>query len=214
MAFVTVAIIGASVAGAAGLTKLGMSLAGRKDRIQEQKDAKKAMKKRMSEYENLDTSNLSANVRNQFANMENTYEDMTVNHQEAEFTRQQQFQNQANILQQLRGAAGASGIAGLAQALANQGALDAQKAAVSIGKQEASIQEKKLGEESKLQGLEREGDLISRQAEASKLGSLMAMDAQEVAAQRLAQQQAKERMAQAFSSASSGIIDLAAAASV
>ena len=158
-------------------------------------------------FKNLDTSN-------PYLNMQNVYEDMTVNQQEAEFTRQQQFQNQANILQQLRGAAGASGIAGLAQALANQGALDAQKAAVSIGKQEASIQEKKLGEESKLQGLEREGDLISRQAEASKLGSLMAMDAQEVAAQRLAQQQAKERMAQAFSSASSGIIDLAAAASV
>ena len=158
-------------------------------------------------FKNLDTSN-------PYLNMQNVYEDMTVNQQEAEFTRQQQFQNQANILQQLRGAAGASGIAGLAQALANQGALDAQKAAVSIGKQEASIQEKKLGEESNLQGLEREGDLISRQAEASKLGSLMAMDAQEVAAQQLAQQQAKERMAQAFSSASSGIIDLAAAASV
>ena len=158
-------------------------------------------------FKNLDTSN-------PYLNMQNVYEDMTVNQQEAEFTRQQQFQNQANILQQLRGAAGASGIAGLAQALANQGALDAQKAAVSIGKQEASIQEKKLGEESKLQGLEREGDLISRQAEASKLGSLMAMDAQEVAAQRLAQQQAKERMAQAFGGIGSGIIDLAAAASV
>ncbi len=158
-------------------------------------------------FKNLDTSN-------PYLNMQNVYEDMTVNQQEAEFTRQQQFQNQANILQQLRGAAGTSGIAGLAQALANQGALDAQKAAVSIGKQEASIQEKKLGEESKLQGLEREGDLISRQAEASKLGSLMAMDAQEVAAQRLAQQQAKERMAQAFGGMGSDIVDLAAAASV
>tara|TARA_R100000988_G_C3979224_1_gene155957 strand:- start:109 stop:732 length:624 start_codon:yes stop_codon:yes gene_type:complete len=158
-------------------------------------------------FKNLDTSN-------PYLNMQNVYEDMTVNQQEAEFTRQQQFQNQANILQQLRGAAGTSGIAGLAQALANQGALDAQKAAVSIGKQEASIQEKKLGEESKLQGLEREGDLISRQAEASKLGSLMAMDAQEVAAQRLAQQQAKERMAQAFGGIGSGIIDLAAASEV
>ena len=39
MAFVTVAIIGASVAGAAGITKLGMSLAGRKKRIQEQNAA-------------------------------------------------------------------------------------------------------------------------------------------------------------------------------
>ena len=158
-------------------------------------------------FKNLDTSN-------PYLNMQNVYEDMTVNQQEAEFTRQQQFQNQANILQQLRGAAGTSGIAGLAQALANQGAVAAQKAAVSIGKQEASIQEKKLSEESRLQGLEREGDLISGQAEASKLGSLMAMDAQEVTAQRLAQQQAKERMAQAFGGIGSGIIDLAAASEV
>ena len=65
MAFVTVAIIGASVAGAAGLTKLGMSLAGRKDRIAEQKAAKEEMDKRMQEYENLDTSNLYADVQNQ-----------------------------------------------------------------------------------------------------------------------------------------------------
>ena len=42
-------------------------------------------------FKNLDTSN-------PYLNMQNVYEDMTVNQQEAEFTRQQQFQNQANIL--------------------------------------------------------------------------------------------------------------------
>ena len=39
MSFITVAIIGASVAGAGGLAKLGMSIAGRGKRIEEQKIA-------------------------------------------------------------------------------------------------------------------------------------------------------------------------------
>ena len=202
MAFVTVAIIGASVAGAAGLTKLGMSLAGRKDRIQEQKDAKKAMKKRMSEYENLDTSNLSANVRNQFANMENTYEDMTVNQQQAEFMAQQGMQQRANIMQNLRGAAGGSGIAGLAQAMANQGQLAAQRASASIGLQEAKIQQLQAGEASKLQTLERKGEQYaqaqrlagaerSRGLEYSKTGTLLGMSQQRVGAANQARAQAR-----------------------
>ena len=202
MAFVTVAIIGASVAGAAGLTKLGMSLAGRKGRIQEQKDAKDAMKKRMSEYENLDTSNLSANVRNQFANMENTYEDMTVNQQQAEFMAQQGMQQRANIMQNLRGAAGGSGIAGLAQAMANQGQLAAQRASASIGLQEAKIQQLQAGEASKLQTLERKGEQYaqaqrlagaerSRGLEYSKTGTLLGMSQQRVGAANQARAQAR-----------------------
>ena len=40
MSFTVVAIVGASVAAAGGLAKLGMSLAGRRGRINEQKAAK------------------------------------------------------------------------------------------------------------------------------------------------------------------------------
>ena len=43
MAFIAVAIIGGSVALAAGGAKLGMALSGRKKRIQEQEDAKEQM---------------------------------------------------------------------------------------------------------------------------------------------------------------------------
>ena len=114
MSFITVAVIGGSLAAAGGAAKLGMSLAGRKDRIQEQEAAKEEMNKRMQEYENLDTSNLYADVQNQYTNMENTYEDLTVNQQQAQFEAQQGAQQRANIMQQLSGAAGGSGIAGLA----------------------------------------------------------------------------------------------------
>ena len=87
-------------------------------------------------------------------------------------------------MQQMRGAAGGSGIAALAQTLAGQGALDAQKAAAGIGKQEQAIQQAKAEEAGRIQGLEREGEMISRQAQADKTTSLMAMSADELAAQR------------------------------
>ena len=44
------------------------------------------------------------------------------------------------MMQNLRGAAGSSGIAGLAQALANQGALQTQQISASIGQQESANQ--------------------------------------------------------------------------
>ena len=141
MSFITVAIIGGGLALAAGGTKLAMSLAGRKQRIEEQKQARIEMDKYKSQYENLDTSNLAADVRNQYTNMENTYEDLTVNQQQAEFERQTMQQSQANILQSLQGAAGGSGIGALAQAMANQGQLSAQRNSARIGMQESKIQQ-------------------------------------------------------------------------
>lgn len=137
-------------------------------------------------FKGLDTSN-------PYLNLENAYEDLTINSQEAEFQKQQQMQQQANIMQGMRGAAGGSGIAALAQTLASQGALNAQKASASIGAQEAANQEKAAAEQGRLAGLEREGELISRQAEMGKVESLMAMSADELATQREAQRLAEQQ---------------------
>ena len=76
-------------------------------------------------------------LENKFEGMENAMEDLTVNTQQAEFEAQQNQQMQANIMSSMAGAAGGSGIAALAQSMANQGALQAQKASASIGAQEA-----------------------------------------------------------------------------
>ena len=177
------AIVGAVAIGAAALKATGGIAKGVAGIIQtkraakEQKKAQEELDKNKALYASLDTSN-------PYMNMENTMEDLTVNQKEAEFMKQQQEQQRANILEQMRGAAGGSGIAALAQSLANQGSLDAQKAAVSIGKQEAANQLAEAKEASRLQGLEREGELISRQAEFGKVSSLMGMSADEVAAAR------------------------------
>ena len=78
--------------------------------------------------------------KNPFENMENTFEDLTVNQQQAQFQSQQGNQQRANAMQQLKGAAGGSGIAGLAQAMANQGQLQTQRISASIGMQESQNQ--------------------------------------------------------------------------
>ena len=123
------------------------------------KDAKNAyagLENKMSGLENVyeDQENVYADMENKmkgqknafegmenkFEGMENAFEDLTVNTQQAEFEAQQNQQMQANIMSQMAGAAGGSGIAALAQSMANQGALQSQKAAASIGAQEAANQ--------------------------------------------------------------------------
>jgi len=156
----------------------------------------------MTEYENLDTSNLNAGVRNQFTNMENAYEDITVNQQQAQFQAQQGAQQRANIMSNLSGAAGGSGIAALAQTMANQGQLATQQISASIGAQEARNQGLMAGEASRLQTAERQGEVYadaqrragaetSRGLEYSKTGTLLGMSQQRVGAANQARAQAK-----------------------
>ena len=85
-------------------------------------------------------------------------EDLTVNQQEADFQAQQFAQSQANIMEGLKGSAGSSGIAALAQSLAKQGSLAAQKSAASIGKQEAANQAMAAKEAGRLQSQEAKGE--------------------------------------------------------
>jgi hypothetical protein len=144
--------------------------------------AKKAAAKAQTELDKQKKAFEALDTSNPYLNMENTKEDLTVNTQEAEFAKQQSMQSQANIMQQFKSAAGGSGIAALAQTMANQGATDAQKASVSIGKQEQDNQKQQAAEASRIQGLEREGEIMSRSAEQGKIESLMGMSADEVAA--------------------------------
>ncbi len=161
--------------------------------------ARVQMDKQRAKFEQLDTSN-------PYLNMENTLEDMTVNQQQADFEKQQAMQSQANIMGQMRGAAGSSGIAALAQTLANQGALSAQEASKSIGEQETANQQAILEEESRLQGLEREGEVMSRDMEAQKTQSLLALSAGDVSSAQALQQQGMDAMSAGIQQAGSGLV--------
>jgi hypothetical protein len=160
--------VAAAVTAGVGLAKLGVSLSGRKKRIEEQKKAKAEMEQKKKAYEALDTSNV-------YKNMENKMEDLTINQKGMQLQTQQGQQQRANIMQQMKGAAGASGIAALAQQMANQGQLAAQKAGAMIGDQEAQNQAKAAAEASKLQTLERQGEQTAQQREIDKQGTLLGM---------------------------------------
>ena len=121
-------------------------------------------------------------------------EDLTVNQRQYELESQQFAQSQSNILSGLGEAAGSSGVAAVAQALAGQGQLAAQQSASSIGTQERENQMKERSMAANLQGMEREGEIWSRNAERDKQSTLLGMSQQEVASYReeaAAAQQAK-----------------------
>lgn len=107
----------------------------------------------------------SYEYKNPYEGMENVYEDMRVNTQAAEFQREQLAQQQADVLQGLRGAAGGSGVAALAQSMARAGAVQAQKISADISRQETAREQAQLAEQSRIQGLQMYGDQLVDQQE-------------------------------------------------
>ena len=139
----------------------------------------------------------SMKFTNPYANMENVYEDLTVNQQQAQFQAQQGSQQRANIMQNMRGAAGSSGIAGLAQALANQGALQTQKISAPIGMQESRNQIAAAKGANAVQIAERGGDKFVQEAEASRQATLLGMQFGATSGANLASARAQANQMQA-----------------
>ena len=105
-----------------------------------QKEQQALLEAQKQKYREFEFTNPYKDMVNPFADMENTMEDLTVNQKSARFQMEQGAQQRSNIMSQLRGAAGSSGIAGLAQSLAGQGTLQARQVSADIGKQESSNQ--------------------------------------------------------------------------
>lgn len=113
------------------------------DAEKEEVKAKQEFESQLQAYKDTDIVNPYANVSNTFRDIQSTAGLLSVNTQQAEFEQQQATANQAQMLNQLRGAAGSSGVASLAQAMANQQALNTQRIAASIGAQESSISQQR-----------------------------------------------------------------------
>jgi len=199
MSFAAVAVVTGAISAVGGLAKTIDGTVRARNAKRAAEDAQAELDKRKNQFENLDTSN-------PYLNLENTMEDLTVNQQAAEFQKQQQMQSQANIMQQMRGAAGGSGIAALAQSMANQASLDAQASSADIAKQEAANQLAKAEEASRIQDLEREGELISRQAQMGKIETLMGMSVQELNAAREARAAAQQQIVEGVGDMATGAV--------
>ena len=131
---------------------------------EEQVFQRELLEKQKGEYRKFEFQNPYANMQNQFAGMENRYagmenvfEDATVDMQAANFQAQQGQQQRANIMSQLKGTAGSSGIAGLAQAMSQQGQLQSQQIAAGISQQERQNQMMAGQAAMSLQQMERQG---------------------------------------------------------
>ena len=152
-------MVGVAVVGA--VSSIVSSSADRKQRKAEQERANREMAKQKQALAGLDMSN-------PYANMQNTYEDLTINQQQADYQTQQNQINQANTMQALQGAAGGSGIGALAQSLYNQGSLASQKTGAMIGQQESANQRMKAQQAATNQSQEAQGKQwsINKQQEA------------------------------------------------
>lgn len=170
-----------------GVANVVGGLIGGGARRREQRRAKKEMEAMKTQYMGLDTSNL-------YANMENTAEDLTVNTQAADFAAQQNQMSQANIMSNMSGAAGGSGIAALAQAMSNQASQQNQSASASIAQQESSNQAAAAQQAASNQSMERQGAGMARQLQYEKTGTLLGMSQQRVAAANQAREAAKQQV--------------------
>ena len=94
-----------------GAVAFGTSFIDNAERKRKIAESQAAYDRSLDAYFNQDTSNLMLGVQN-------TAEDLTVNTQAADFAAAQQRQGMSDILGQTRAAAGGSGIASLAKALA------------------------------------------------------------------------------------------------
>ena len=196
--------ISGAAAGLSALTGIVGGIVGSRGRKREQRAAKAEMAANKAAYQNLDTSN-------PYANVQNVYEDLTVNTQAADFAAQQQQQGLANTMGSMSGAAGGSGIAALAQAMAGQQSANMQQASASIAQQEQSNQQLAMQGADQAQQMRLQGEVMSRQMEADKIGTLTSMSQSRLADANAAREQAKSTMIGGVSQAAGSMAALGVA---
>ena len=148
---------------------------------------------------NRDTSNL-------YANQENVYEDLTVNTQQADFAAEQQQQALANTMGNMQGAAGGSGIAALAQTMANQQSKNLAAASISIGQQEQQNQMAERGMAAQLNQQEIAGEYQSREDKEEKMREQFGMAQQRLGAAKAAKQAATQSIVGGVTQMASSVI--------
>lgn len=140
---------------------------GEGDRLQREVDTQQQnFESQVQAIEDFQFKNAFAGMGNPYANQTNMMGLLGVNSQQAQFEAQQQTANQAQMLNQLRGAAGSSGVASLAQAMANQQAINTQRSAASIGAQEAQNSRMRAQEASRIQQSIAQGQMQVQMARA------------------------------------------------
>jgi hypothetical protein len=166
-----------------GLTGIASGIIGSRGRKKEQRAAQKEFNQNKMNFQMADTSNV-------YDGMQNTMEDLTVNQQAAQFQAENEQQGLQNIMSNMSGAAGGSGIAGMVQAMANQQTKNLRSSSADIGRQEQSNQMAERQQAGNLDLYKRKGELISRDAEGEKNSTLLGMSQARLGAANQAKQDA------------------------
>ena len=190
-------LAGIAVAGATGLTKTIVGSVQKNKAKKRQADAKIQMEKDKDAY-------MNAPILNQYDNMENTMEDLTVNTQAADFAAQKSEQARADIMQNMSGAAGSSGIAALAQTMANTANQEAQAASATIASQEAANQQAERQAAGSIQKLQAEGEANVENLKRDRMATQLGMSQAEYGAET-------QNVADAQAAMMSGIGDIGGA---
>ena len=183
-----------------GLGLLGANRARRAQREAQQKaeqEAQAALERQQAAQLRVDEQRaryLKYQFENPFEGMENPFEDLTVSTKAFDLQKEFAQQQAANVLAGLRGTAGASGIAGLAQGLANQGVIQARTMAADIAKQEAENQRIMAKGTLMFEQLQRSGDAAVQQAESAREATILGMEYGALTGALGAQQQAQQNL--------------------
>ena len=169
------------------------------------REAKKNLRQSRQQYK-LDMAGLrTADTSNAFARVRNPYRNLTVAQRSADFQANRSQQALVDSMSQLRGGVGSSGVAALAQAMANQQTQNMARIAGSIEQQEAANTRLTAQGAMQAQLARAQGQQFSQQLEAEKRSVLMDYAAKE-------RQSAEQRMAQLTGGLASGIGSLASSA--
>tara|TARA_R110001583_G_scaffold121709_1_gene272864 strand:- start:6 stop:872 length:867 start_codon:yes stop_codon:yes gene_type:complete len=173
---------------------------GRAMRRQSAAQANQALAERKEQQKRVDEE--VANYRamkftNPYEGMENVFEDLRVSTQAADFQAEQGAQQRADILGQLRGAAGTSGIAGLAQSMANQGQLQARQISTQLAQQEVANERARATGAARIQQLEISGDTMVQEAQTGRQATILGMQQGQAAGANANYQQAMQNQAHA-----------------
>ena len=181
--------------------------------MQERRRLREENRIAQQQYEGMRDDIKSLEITNPYKDLpttfENTFEDLTVNQQQAQFEAQQGAQARANLLSNLQGAAGGSGIAGLAQALANQQQVQGQQISASIGQQEAANQAAAAQQGANIQMAQAEGAAAIQDKEQARTETLLGMSQQRLSAANEARAQATQQLVQGIGSTVMGGIGAA-----
>ena len=186
-------------AAAPGIIKAAGSLVGGRARRKEQESAKAELAQRRQAYETFE-------FKDPTAQMTNPFEDLTVNQQQAQFQSQQQQQALSSTMSGMQAAAGGSGIAALAQAMAGQQSQNLQASAASIGQQESANQMAAAKGAQNLQAQRAAGQQYVQEQEFGRTETLLGMSQQRKAAADAARAAATQDLVGGIAEAAGGAL--------